>query len=762
MSLSPAVGGSPSPDDFNALVEAAQTLEPHAFLVRAAQFGAVWRTDFAAQDFLGALYARLGRFDLAEPAFRAALAIRPDAPDTHLLLGVTLHELNRPEEACAELSRLPDHPEALVYLGLALERLKRFEEACAAFRSALARDPGHVRALNNLGACLMALRRYEEAEAALTRALALAPAYAEALLNLADVWIACGDAGRSVSLLERQLARDPGNPDFHARLGEALRRGGTPAEALKTQERAVALAPSRGEFHAALGGTWHAIGALGEALPHFERALALDPENAGILTDYALALDSAGLKGEAAAALERAHALDPDDEAVAAWLLGLRMHNCDWTGIAGCEEQLARLGTGEQPASPFALLALDTDPARHLQRARTYALRYKSIRPAPLTVPRSPDGRIRIGYFSADFHQHATMLLMAGVFRMHDRARFEITAYSFGPEREDDAHAALRRDVERFVDVRGIANAAVVELARSHGLDIAVELKGYTQHNRTELFAHRLAPVQVSWLGFPGTCGTDFHDYILGDSVVTPPEAQAHYSEQIIRLPGSYQCNDDARPIADWTPSRVDLGLPEGGFVFCSFNQLYKITPRMFAIWMRLLGAVPDSVLWLLRSNALAEANLRAAAGAAGIAPARLVFADREPNPRHLARLGQADLFLDSFPCNAHTTASDALWAGLPLVTLMGETFPSRVAASLLEACGLGELITHSEAEYEATALALARAPERLAALRARLSAHAALPLFQTERFTRDLERAWDVIHRRQIEGQAPSPLTLD
>ncbi|MBX9885505.1 MAG: hypothetical protein K2X68_11095, partial [Novosphingobium sp.] len=545
-----------------------------------------------------------------------------------------------------------------------------------------------------------------------------------------------------------------------------LRQGGAPAAAIPAYTRALALAPGRADCHAALARTWQALADPAQAFGHFDRALAIEPDNVRILTDHAVALEEAGLRRDALAALERARLLDPASDFIAARLYGTRMQLCDWTGLAEDAARLDQLGTGEIAVSPFAMITHETDPARQLQRARCYARRYAPIRPAPLAVPPSPDGRIRVGYFSADFHQHATMHLLAGVLRGHDRARFNITAYSFGPPREDPVREALQGDVERFVDIRGMDDAAVVALARSHGLDIAVDLKGYTQHNRTELFAHRLAPVQVGWLGFPGTCGTDFHDYLIGDRVVTPPEAQGWYSEQLIRLPRSYQCNDDARPIADWAPTRTELGLPErgagGGFVFCSFNALYKITPAMFAIWMRLLAALPGAVLWLLRSDAQAVANLRAAAAAAGIDPARLVFADPEPNPRHLARLAHADLFLDSFPCNAHTTASDALWAGLPLLTLMGETFPARVAASLLEACDLGELVTRTEADYAATALALARAPQRLAALRARLAAHAALPLFDTRRFTRDLERAWETIHRRRRDGEAPSPLTLD
>lgn len=423
---------------------------------------------------------------------------------------------------------------------------------------------------------------------------------------------------------------------------------------------------------------------------------------------------------------------------------------------------LAALGTGDYAVTPFALINIENDPARQLERTRRFARKYAPIRPAPLAVAPAADGRIRVGYFSADFHDHATMLLIAGLFRHHDRTRFEITAYSFGPQRDDAMRRALVSSVERFVDVRDLSHDAVVAQAREHCLDIAVDLKGYTQNSRIELFAHRLAPVQINWLGFPGSLGTTFHDYVLGDGLVTPPEAQPHFSERLIRLPGSYQCNDNARPIADWVPTRTECGLPEDGFVFCCFNNLYKITPDMFAIWVRLLQAVPGAVLWLFHSNADGAANLRAAAKSAGLDPERLVFAEREPNPRHLARLARADLFLDTFPCNAHTTASDALWAGLPLLTLRGKTFASRVAASLLHAIDLPELMMETAADYEALALELAQDPERLAQIRARLAANRnTTALFDTARFTRNLETGFTIAFERGALGLPPADLDV-
>ncbi len=414
-------------------------------------------------------------------------------------------------------------------------------------------------------------------------------------------------------------------------------------------------------------------------------------------------------------------------------------------------------------------------PARHRIRSERWAAeRFRHIAPQPLPRPTAADAaadaahrdaaprRLRIGYFSADFFSHATMFLMAGLFRAHDRGRFAIHAYSYGPPRDDAVRRDLAGRVDSFTDIGAMGDSDVHALARRHGLDIAVDLKGFTQHNRSGLFAARLAPVQISYLGYPGTMGADCFDYILADSVVIPPEQRAHYSESVIRLPHSYQANDDRREIAANCPSRAELGLPEGAFVFCCFNNTYKIAPDAFAIWMRLLRQVDGSVLWLFRANRWAEANLRREAAAHGVDPARLVFAERLPQSEHLARHARADLFLDTFNYNAHTTASDALWAGLPLVTRAGRGFAARVGASLLHAVGLPELVTADDAGYEALALALARDPARLAAIRARLAENRrSAPLFDTAGFTRAIEAAYETACARYLDGHAPADFTI-
>jgi predicted O-linked N-acetylglucosamine transferase (SPINDLY family) len=367
------------------------------------------------------------------------------------------------------------------------------------------------------------------------------------------------------------------------------------------------------------------------------------------------------------------------------------------------------------------------------------------------------DGRIRLGYFSSDFREHATAYLMAELIERHDRAKFEVIGFSLGHPQKDAMRARLEKSFDRFFDASALSNKDVALLARELEIDIAVDLKGFTQDNRTDIFALGAAPIQVSYLGFPGTMGTDYIDYLIADATLISEQQRQHYAEKIAYLPDTYQVNDSKRGISDISFTKSECGLPEDGFVFCAFSNSYKITPDMFDIWMRLLTRVPGSVLWLMGGATSATSSLRTEARARGVAPDRLVFAKRMELAQHLARQRLAGLFLDTLPYNAHTTASDALWAGLPVLTCLGETFAGRVAASLLRAVGLPELVTFSLDDYERLALELATQPEKLQALRDKLAANRLTePLFDTARFARNIEAAYAEMWRRKQAGLAP------
>ena len=548
--------------------------------------------------------------------------------------------------------------------------------------------------------------------------------------------------------------------------GLAAYEAGRDGEALALFQAAAAEKPSAPAFHANAG-----LILLSDprrrqaAVESLNRALALEPNHVGALLNLAAVCLDGKRFPEALNLFRRVLQKEHDNVTARLGAANASRQICQWGSVEEDEASLARLleRTGT-PVSPFILLSSHVTPADHLRAARLYA---RSLRFSPADrlppAPQAPAGRpIRVGYLSSDFYHHATAFLAVELFERHDRSAFELYAYSHGP---DDGSAMRRRVMagfDHFVEVGHLSASAAAQRIRADGIDILVDLKGYTLGCRTEILALRPAPVQVSFLGYPGTMGADFMDYIIGDRVVTPLAQAGHYDEKIVQLPGAYQPNDSRRAIAETTPSRAACGLPEKGFVFCCFNNTYKITPALFRLWMRLLAQVPGSVLWLFEANATARDNLFYEAASAGIDPDRLIFAPRMDLADHLARHAHADLFLDTLPYNAHTTASDALWAGVPVLTCRGESFAARVAASLLTAVGLPALITTTLADYEALALALARDPARLAAMKAHIKEERTrAPLFDAGAFTRGLEAAFRRMHALRQAGKAPEAILV-
>jgi len=417
---------------------------------------------------------------------------------------------------------------------------------------------------------------------------------------------------------------------------------------------------------------------------------------------------------------------------------------------------IAALGVTTSAVQPFAMVALEDDPGRHRKRSEIFAReQYGSSQLAPLAV-REP-ARLRIGYFSADFHGHAVMYQLIRTLELHDKTRFEVYAYSFGPPADDAIRRRVKAAVDVFRDVRALTGNDIAALARQDRIDVAIDLMGYTRNGRPEIFVQRAAPVQISYLGYPGTLGASFMDYLIADRILIPEDLRQYYWEKIIYLPNAHMATDNTKEIAEMPISRAEMGLPEHAFVFCCFNSSYKISPAEFDVWMRLLKRIEGSVLWLVRANDRAEQNLKAEAQKRGVDPARIVFAERVPMADHLARHRLADLFLDTFNYTGHSTSADALWAGLPVVARMGRGFAARVAASLLNAVGLPELIASSTEDYEQLAIELAENPQRLAALKARLREqrkHA--PLFDSEEFTRLVEEAYLKAHEHCRTGGVP------
>jgi predicted O-linked N-acetylglucosamine transferase (SPINDLY family) len=440
------------------------------------------------------------------------------------------------------------------------------------------------------------------------------------------------------------------------------------------------------------------------------------------------------------------------------------MQMCDWSQLAEALEAYCMLvGAGRRVGLPFPALSLLDEPRLHQRVARIYAAaqhpaQHGAVWPEKALNP----GKVRVGYFSANFHDHATAFLLAGLIEVHDRGQFEIMGFSCGPDRQDAMRLRMSSGFDAFYDVHRMSDAEVAAFSRTMGVDIAVDLDGYTQGARPGMFTHRCGALQVSYLGFPGTTGTDHMDYIIADEVVLPEDQHRYYAEKVITLPCCYQANDSQRQISPRVFTREEVGLPAGAFVFCCFNNNYKIVPATFACWMRILHQVPSSVLWLLEDNPFAANNLREAALAGGIAPERLVFAARMPVGEHLARHGLADLFVDTWPYNAHTTASDALWAGLPVLTCRGQSFASRVAASLLQALNLPELIATTELDFETKAVRLANDAQAMRDLKARLQCERThSPLFSSKRFARHVERAFQLVWARHVAGLPPQSMVV-
>ena len=653
---------------------------------------------------------REGRRAEAQEAYRAVLTLDPQNwAASSALAGIAL-ETGQLDEAAQRygtlIERRPDFAESYYKRGNAFNRSALWWAALADYDQALALDPEYANAFCNRGTVLERLERWNEALASYDQALTLNPEDAFAHYNRAGVL--------------RELNR------FN--------------EAISSYEQAIALCGSYAEAYVNRGHLLQMLSRYGEAAASYGKAVEL----------------SYGISP--AAAVDQA-AIRPEQRN----LLGLRQHAkmqiCDWHDLDADLERIREGLRARLPITlPFPLLAMLDDPVLHRLAAETW-IREESPTDAALgSIPlRTRPRKIHIGYFSTDFRIHPVAYLTAGLFEGHDRSRFALTAFAFGPEANDNMRARMSKAFDRFLDVRLKSDTEVAALARDLGVDIAVNLNGITEHSRSKIFALRAAPIQINYLGYPGTMGAEFMDYLIADGTVVPRARQGDYAEKIIYLPESFMPFDSSYAISEKVFTREELGLPPRGFVFCCFNNSFKLTPVMFDRWMSILARTEGAVLWLSRANAEAAANLRAEASRRGIDERRLIFAERMDSlPEHLSRLRAADLFLDTFPYNAHATAVDALWAGLPVLTYAGEGFASRVAASLLRSMGLPELIAGSLSEYEERAVNLAADPSGLGQLRRQLALkRTTARLFDTPRYLQDLETAYEAVYDRYQSGAA-------
>ena len=708
----------------------------------------------------GSLHSRMGHHNHALADFESALTIKPDFVPALFNRGAALEQLERCEEALAcydrTLALQPGHIDAMGNRGGALRALKRPHEALAAFERLLEAQPNSAMAHYNRGVALMDLNRVSEALSAFNRALEIDSSLAVAHGNRATALNALGRGEEALAAYDRA----PQDFTTLSEKGELLHDLQRFAEALTVYDAALAIQPDA-IIMRNRGGVLQNMGRMEEARAAYDAALTLNPDLVEALSNRAQLVWQHFKEHDAAIIdLEKLVKIDPYRDFAVSHLLHLRMLGADWHDYAELLKQTEDgVRAGKLAARPFVFQAMSSSPADLQTCSETYTAHRHP--PQPAIWRRHTHDRIRLGYVCGEFREQATSFLTAGLFERHDRSRFELFAFDNGYSDQSAIRARLEAGFEHFVSVAGLSDHAAADEIASREVDILVSLNGYFGQGRMGVFARRPAPIQVNYLGFPATLGAPYIDYIIADRIVIPEEQKRFYNEKVVWLPDCYQVNDDRRIIGP-PAIRAAHNLPNDAFVFCNFNHSYKLTPEMFSSWMRIMAAVPDSVLWLWDSNPHFANNLSQEAERRGVAASRLIFAPTAGHSHHLARLRLADLALDSLPYNCHTTGSDALWAGVPLVTCRGSSFPGQVAASLLTAVDLPELILENLGDFETRAIQLAHNQVELASLRARLQDnHVTLALFDTDRYRRNLETAFGEMWERFQRGDLPASFLI-
>jgi protein O-GlcNAc transferase len=709
-----------------------------------------------------------GDLAAAEMLYRQVLALQPQSFDAHHLLGVLLAQRGDHDQAHRELDQAltlrPGDPTALSSIGKQRMAAGDFAGARLAYEQALAARPGHSGLLFARGNAWRALGDDKAAEQDYRAAIAADANFADAHNNLGALLEQQGATDEALACFDRATTLAPANSEAWNNRASLLVRLNRFAEAEVSASKAIAARPGFAQAFNSRGIARWRLGRSDAALADFNQALALDPDLTGALANRAKFLWSeTGDFALAARDLEQLVRLDPDFAFAPGELFYVRAAADDWRHFDHDVAALTQaVRHGKLAVEPFIFQALATQPADLQANARLYAAReYPAQAPlAPTTA--HARGKIRLGYVCGEFRGHATSYLSVGLFERHNRSAFEVIGFDNGKADNSPTRQRLEAGFDRLIPIREMSDTAAARTIREAEIDILINLNGYYGAHRMGVFAARPAPIQVNWLGFPGTLGASYMDYLIADPIVIPAEERDFYDEQIVSLPHSYQVNDNRRLLAPSPPSRAAAGLPDDAFVFCNFNQPYKLSPAQLTAWLRILAQVPDSVLWLWSNTSGFDAHIKEFATRHGIAVERIVIARPAPVQDHLARLALADLILDSLPYNAHTTASDALWAGVPLLTQTGTTFAGRVAASLLQACGLPELITTTPQDYETLAVELAQNPAALKVLRDRLAASKAdCLLFDTDLFRRHIEAAYRGMWQRFAQGAAPQAFAV-
>jgi len=677
---------------------------------------------------------------------------------------ISLYSSGKIQEALDTVETLtesyPNEPLLFNISGVCYKTIGKLDEAIKSFEKALSIKPDFTEVHFNLGVVLKDLGQLDAAVNCYEKALAINPSYANAYNNLGITLKELGQLDAAVKSYEKALVIKPDFAEAHNNLGNALDELGQLDAAIKCYENAVAIKPGYSEAHNNLGNAFKNLAKLDAAVKCYKKAVALKPDYAEAYHNLGNSLLSLKRLDEALASYERAIVLKPDINFILGDLLHTKMQLCIWDDLSSQLDELTnKINNSEKVINPFPLLALIDDPELHMKTAKILVNEKFPQSHVLSKIERYPKHKkIRIGYFSADFRNHPVSTLKTDLYELHDRSQFEIYAFSYGPDTKDEMNLRIKAGVDHFHDVHMMLDKDLAILSRSLEIDIAVDLGGFTQDSRTGLFAIRAAPIQVNYLGYPGTMAANYMDYLIADSTLIPEEKKHHYLEKIVYMPNSFMVNDTKTKLSNRVFTKVETGLPANGFVFCCFNNHYKITPNIFIGWMRILKAVEGSVLWLTDGNSTANINLQKEAKKNGVDENRLIFAPRLDSMKdHLNRIQLSDLFIDTLPYNAHATSSDALRMGLPVLTCVGNSFASRVAASLLNAVNLPELITTTQEQYESLAIQLATHPEKLKIIKDKLVNNLpTAPLYDTPLFTQQLESAYLTMYERYQQGLDP------
>jgi len=718
---------------------------------------------------LGNAKQGLGLLDQAKENFEYALKLQPRNYSYKYNLATILIKLKNYERATALLEEViaanDRFSEAINNLTVCYMILKRYHEALAIADRAIKVIPGRAESWSNRAAVLNHLASYREALVSCAESIKLDPNYADAWSNQGYAQRRLGFMNESLISVDTALALEPNHAEAWTTKGNLLYDSGLYEKALSCYECASKLLPDNVESLLNKGNSLESLSRNLEALACYNRALMLRNDFANAWIGRGNIFSKIGRYAKAVSSYKRALQLQPNSDYLLGKLLHTELVLCDWTHFIDRRDQIREAtGQGRRPATPFQALLFEDDP--HIQKLIATRYAESQLRTgesvAPFLAPVRKE-RITLGYFSTDFRDHPVSYLAAELFEQHDRGRFNVVGVYLGPETGSDMQRRLIRAFDRFLFFGNLPTNEIVKRSHEIGIDVAVDMNGYTQGSRFDIFASRVAASQMSFLGYPGTMGSSFFDYLIADRVVIPERNIACFSEKIIFMPNCYQPNDSMRLISTNKVTRESCGLPKDGFVFACFNNNMKILPDIYKCWMRALDRVPGSILWLFDGEGVAARNLAREASANGISPDRIFFAKKLPMPEHLARIGVADLFLDTSPYNAHTTASDALRVGLPVLTCVGETFASRVCASLLSAMELPELITSSLAEYESAATNLASRPEVLSGIRERLKRNLRrTSLFDSKSFASNIEKAYLKVVEYHRSGVAPKHIWVD